>query len=297
MKRAILIVPDFHDYPVMLKNELERRGFDVSLYYDEEVHTIDRTCLEDKIDLLFVVKGRYVSKEFVESINASYKLMYQWDSILNFDYSDLRFAFDKTCTFDFNDAKELAIDYVPLFFKRENRSVIKDIDLLFVGFWKDDRFKILKQTKKQLRKAKANLKWKYSLYCPLNYYIKLLIKQKASFSSVVITTPIHPSEMNRLYQRAKCVLDINAIEQTGLTIRTYEALGNGIKLITTNENIINTEIFNENNVSILDRENPVLDLNFIKSDFDESQHEVLKKYEIGVWLDNFEYFKNLEKIS
>jgi hypothetical protein len=90
------------------------------------------------------------------------------------------------------------------------------------------------------------------------------------------------SRISTLYGSSIAVLDIEHHEQTGLTMRTLEALAGGNKLITTNQSIKDEPFFDENMILVIDRENPVLDKDFFLRPHIKLE---LEKYEIKRWLD------------
>ena len=80
---------------------------------------------------------------------------------------------------------------------------------------------------------------------------------------------------------------IEHINQNGLTIRSMEVLGAGLKLITTNKNIINEDFFSEKSIMVIDRQNIKMDSTF----FDHDQISPLdKKYTLKLWLSHILQF-------
>ena len=73
-------------------------------------------------------------------------------------------------------------------------------------------------------------------------------------------------EIINIYAKAKVVLDINHPGQKGLTMRTFESLGAGRKLITTNPEIRKYPFYNQDNICVIDRKNFVLNTNFFKTE-------------------------------
>ena len=81
-------------------------------------------------------------------------------------------------------------------------------------------------------------------------------------------------------------MDINHPLQYGLTSRCIEALGANRKLITTNENIKDYDFFNESNIRIIDRKNPIINADFFISDYIKPKKEIYEKYSLKNWLIN-----------
>ena len=83
------------------------------------------------------------------------------------------------------------------------------------------------------------------------------------------------------YSNASAVLDIEHHKQNGLTMRTLEVLGAGLKLITTNKNIRKEDFYSESNVLIIDRGMPNIDKDFLLR---RSNIPLSKKYSIESWI-------------
>lgn len=58
------------------------------------------------------------------------------------------------------------------------------------------------------------------------------------------------------------------------------------KLITTNFNIKEYDFYNENNILVIDSENPKINLAFFEKPYEEIPTEILKKYIINGWIEN-----------
>lgn len=82
------------------------------------------------------------------------------------------------------------------------------------------------------------------------------------------------------------VLDINHPRQTGLTMRTFEVLGAGCKLITTNAHIKEYPFYNTNNIFIIDRNNPHIEKAFIEKPFIPYSKEINHTYSLVGWIED-----------
>ncbi len=92
-----------------------------------------------------------------------------------------------------------------------------------------------------------------------------------------------------IVNRSNCVLDINMLNQDGLTIRTFETLASGRKLLTTNKYIKEMSFFNEQIISVFDREKLDIDLDFIKDKKELSLD--LSEFSLESWV--FKIFSKL----
>ena len=90
--------------------------------------------------------------------------------------------------------------------------------------------------------------------------------------------------VKELYQMSKVILDINHPHQTGLTMRTFEALGAGKKLITTNKSIMQYSFYNQNNIHVINRQDPVISKDFFETPFLPIADEIKYEMSISGWL-------------
>lgn len=88
-----------------------------------------------------------------------------------------------------------------------------------------------------------------------------------------------------IMHRSKAILDIQHPAQTGLTMRTIETLGIGRKLITTNTDIVNYDFYNEENILVIDRTNPVIPNSFIEHNAKEVSQQIYQKYSLNGWIE------------
>ena len=90
--------------------------------------------------------------------------------------------------------------------------------------------------------------------------------------------------MNAIYSDSRCVLDSAQAGQLGLTIRVLEALGAKKKLITTNEDIVNYDFYNEENIYVYDGKSFDFESPFFKETYKEIDKEVYEKYSLRNWI-------------
>ena len=67
-------------------------------------------------------------------------------------------------------------------------------------------------------------------------------------------------------------------------MRSIEILGLQRKLITTNKDIQNYDFYNKNNIFILDRANPVMDMDFFKAPYEKLNEKLYGKYSLENWI-------------
>jgi hypothetical protein len=80
----------------------------------------------------------------------------------------------------------------------------------------------------------------------------------------IMHAPISADEAARRFGEHAAILDIHHPGQTGLTLRTFEALASGRKLITTNPAVRDHEFFDPKRIQIIDRHAPEVDPGFLR---------------------------------
>lgn len=94
-------------------------------------------------------------------------------------------------------------------------------------------------------------------------------------------------EVKNAILHSKAILEINKNNQSGFTLRALESLFYQTKLITNNEEIINSDIYRKNNVFIIGKDDEDRLYEFINSPYDHSADELRKNYDLDRWFNNF----------
>jgi hypothetical protein len=269
--------------------------------YQKKINSYYKEILKNTIgtnyNFLFVIKGEVVPSFFLEEFkNRNPKcvfIFYTWDSFSNNpNAASVLKYFDRKFTFDSNDALLFNLDFRPLFFiddyleinKISNRII--NYNLLFLGTAHSDRYKIGNTVVNWCDEQNLVSYAYYYMPSRLVYMFKMLFDssfysfeyKKLSFKS------LSTNEIVELYKESAVILDINHPSQNGLTMRTFEALGAGKKIITTNTEIKKYPFYNENNVFVIDRENVVLYKSFFDSPFIEIDSVLREDMSISGWL-------------
>lgn len=249
--------------------------FDYVLFFNPETVTIE---------LLKALKEKQKKAKFV---------LYMWDSFSNKSHSrELMPYFDKSLTFNREDAYQYNMIFRPLFFIDKydgdcNKIPVDcDIDICFIGTIHSDRYKLLKQVEQWA--YKNELKIYFYMYFPslISYFVYKLrnIGKISVLKKDFKFIPMKSNEVFSYLARSKVIIDIQHPKQTGLTMRTIEILGMRKKLITTNTEVRNYDFYNEDNIEIIDRNNVCINRDFILNEFNNSVDNVRKKYTIESFL-------------
>jgi hypothetical protein len=296
-KNVLFVAPKFHGYSNLIKEEMGNLGAKVILKHENSIgltfrlltklglsdlyrKTFNKNLMSvlnnNVIDVLFIIRGEFVTSTFLKEVKRSYKnikvIMYQWDSVNNYDYRELIAFTDNTFSFEKTDCKKLHIQYLPLFYdgKWRNIPLISRTEVnsvLFVGALHSDRYELLLKLKDQLKDKKIITN--FYLFTPFFTFVKKLFQQKTSLKALEYITfkSISKNKLLQLYSKSAVIIDIHGSFQSGLTMRTIETLGASRKLITTNESILQEPFYREKNISIIDRNNPKIDMSIFSSDF------------------------------
>ncbi len=283
-KKVLLITPLYHGYYLKLKSAFEKEGYDVLLFseeptdifstnfylskyktikyfwkfYQKKIQEVNNRILKavHSIDLeyIVVIKGDLLTHDFYEQLKGSHPkskmILYQWDSLISYNYLDIVKYFDKIYSFDSLDSKTYEfINYLPLFYsdEYENLGLEKNInhkyDVFFLGVNHSIRLRLLQEMIKEFDKNRLNY--------TINLMTDLSQKIKMVFSSTKIKSFLTSRSFNEFsedYQGSKAILDITSPTQTGLPIRIIEAIGANKKIITTNYNIVDESFYNKDTV-------------------------------------------------
>lgn len=249
-------------------------------------------------DYLFVVSPETMDKNFVSSLKAVNPhiktILYMWDSISNKKNSDkLIPVFDRVMTFDPSDkalypeVEFLPLFYVPEFLNKAKPSSDVKYSVAFVGTVHSDRYKLVTAISKQL--IKPNQSPFLFFYCPSKFLYILKKIFTSEFNGVNISDvsfkPLSKSEVFYALSLSRVIIDIEHPSQKGLTMRTIEMLASGRKLVTTNAEVVNYDFYNESNICVVNRENPVIPETFIKSEYVPVSPDLIDNYSLSSWLD------------
>jgi hypothetical protein len=319
---TLLICPDFFGYASDIKNALERRGSKV-LWLDGERHPANplnriliskfptlvaalsgcyfsralRQIRNCQIMYILVIKGEALSVSMIWRFKRAFPnaifTLYLWDSLRHMGSSvyDKTFLFDRCFTFDPLDSKrENWLQYRPLFFAPAFyglSSKHSERDILFFGSMHTDRYLVLKKLKHSLC---GGITFKIVLYYPSRFLFRIRrlyspYMWKANINDFRFT-PYDRKEMTAMVSRSRVVVDIENANQSGFTMRTIETLGAGRKLATTNIHVTCADFFVQENIFIMDRNNPSIPRRFIDGNFTPLPTEVLYRYSLDGWLDD-----------
>lgn len=320
-RRVLYIGSPFFNYYKHIREEFESQGYIVDYYNDRPLENsflkgilklnrnildryiyqyINRILMETRsnhYDLVFIMNSKAFTDDMILLLknchNTAKFVLYMWDSINLYPHvKGILRHFDRRFSFDFDDCMTYeGMEYLPLFYYDafEKLGPISidnsDFDIISVCTAHPNRYTMIKQLFPMLQ-AKGIRIYSYMYLHKLQYYYnKISVKEfKNARSNEFKFTPLSEQDYIEMLRKSNVVFDINHNKQSGLTMRTIETIGARRKLITTNKNIMQCDLFSENNILILNDSNWEEIPEFIKRDYEPIDAEIYTKYSLRSWL-------------
>jgi hypothetical protein len=319
-KNILLLSPKFFGYELEIKHSLEMMGASVDFFdvrpgetmLDKILLRINTAFLDTKINLyyenllndidhdydyIFVIKGEGLNRSSLIRLRKRFRnakfVYYTYDSVRN--SSALRKIFDlfDSCfSFDHKDCEQIQkFRYEPLFYIEKYSNIgdseysSRKYDFSFIGTIHADRYTVISKLRDNLgSKSKSFLYF----YHPSRFIFKILSTFNKHFSRIdaseIHFRSLSSMEIAQVILESRCIVDIHHPYQVGLTIRTIEMLGAKRKLITTNKSVVDHDFFRPENIYILDRNDPKVDVSFFTLPYHDLPQEIYARYRIDSWL-------------
>lgn len=245
-------------------------------------------------DLVIVIRGEFISPESIISMKRKFNkarfVMYQWDFEANLPllHSQIPY-FDVIYSFDKADCETFGFKHKALFFNtlhEQASSASKKYLFNFVGTDHSDRNKVIKDF---IEINDIDLDEFYlHLFRPKKSILLNILKSPKFLLnrdfSLYKHFPLDENKTIKSMAESEIIIDITQPDQTGLTMRTIEALGLKRKLITTNKDIVNYDFYHPNNIYIIERDSLKIPESFITCDYIELDRNIYDKYHIDNWV-------------
>lgn len=322
-KKILFICPRFFGYELEIERELTQLGATVDFFDERPFNSsiakiLNRLNLKLAInrkiknyyssildstdkknyDFLFVISPETMTPEFLIDLRDRQKniktILYLWDSIKNKKNAfSLIEHFDKVITFDESDMLlSDRIDFLPLFYinaydrkgKEKNKFIY---NVAFIGTAHSGRYSIVNEIIKQID---DNSDFKNFIFFFSPSKILFLLKKiftneldGISFNDISFKS-MTSRDMIAILDDTHIIIDIEHPNQNGLTMRTIEMLGMQKKIITTNASVKKYDFYNSQNIYIVDRKKPSIDVGFLQSDYEPVNESIREKYSLPLWL-------------
>ena len=318
-KNILLLSPCFFGYEKEIQKNLENRGAVVS-YHPVNPSAQYRTVLEclkrffiptnwmikkfeDKVynkisqtryDYIIVICGWAVTSRLTHLMRESLlkkdgkMILYYWDSMDRLKDDKRRWCdFDAIYTFDMIDARKYSdkVELLPLFYCDKywnDEESNHEFDGMIIGSFRLDRLDYVRK----LRRNNPILNigsYLYSAKWEILFHKAFRKKYRDIKMSELNYDKLSFDQVIDLYKRSKAVIDIPAVHQNGLTIRTFETMAMHKKLITSNKNIIECDFYHPDNIYVVDKDYELPTKDWFEKPF-SAPDDIIKKYSLTEWL-------------
>jgi hypothetical protein len=312
-KKVLFIGIGFYDYEDAIRKKIQDFGATVYYFTDKSIweryrllkiiakifffndsnfpnshfNSILKKIEGEHFDYVFVIKGDRLTEGFVSKLKSKLSsaefILYQWDSLVRipsvlklFPYFNKIFSFDRVDCL--NDER---LVFRPLFYRDEcvGYDSFETFDISFIGLLHSERYSYIDAISQWANQNHLNVflylttGWKIYLTNFFNHKLKFLHINRLSYKKVA-----------SIIAASKSVLDISHPLQSGLTMRTIEAIGLRKKIITTNSDIVNYDFYNESNVTIFNGDCKNINLNFINLNNFKVDDAVMSRYTLSSWV-------------
>lgn len=266
---------------IFLKDKSYKR--ELARKYDSEKIMIILNNQKHFFDFALTIRPDKFSESILKKIKeiSKFSIAYQWDGLSRFpEVTNTINLFDKFYVFDKNDLALFPnkLHYSTNFYFDSFDFISNskpEFDIFFVGSY-DSRIDDLIIICEKLIKLKLKL----------NILIATSPKEHLKKYSYInfLNKPLTYIQNIELLAKSKIVIDLGHKNlHTGLSFRTFEAIGYEKKLITTNKIVKNFDFYNPQNIFVLD--NNLNDLeNFINKPFEKLNDKIKGKYSFSNWI-------------
>lgn len=227
-------------------------------------------------------------KNFIHSITRKCKsgsVSYQFDGLSRYPLIYERISlFDRFYVFDPKDVKNTEYPLLPstnFYFEHTiNKDAKIEYDFYYIGAHHESRYSMVSSFASYIEK----MGWSssFSIF-PLDIHGNP--KKYYPNENIHILENIIPfTENTKFSQKAKILVDFVISEHSGLSFRTFEALGYRKKLITTNPDIIHYDFYHPNNIFVWDGNNFDGIKDFINLPYYELPKDIYNKYSFKNWI-------------
>ena len=298
MKKILFLSMKFFGYENTICKCISNLGYDCELIYSEPKYTFFDSLIKKFDRKRFLkVTDNYIKKKISSIHRCDYLIVkfspnlslrsiwffkekfpkvkiiyYIWDSVDNFpNVVNIAKCCDKVYSFDRKDCRDYGYSFLPLFYTptKECHNIKKyDYSMIFSIYpQKIDNYRLLNSVIPSHRIGFRHLFVQKSKY----YYYKVISDKFRTLSkNDVCFTSLPRQRVYEVFNASKVTIDCPLANQRGLTMRTFEALSLGIKIVTTNKDIVNYDFYNPQNIIIVEDENSLIPEDFFDTPFDSS---------------------------
>lgn len=317
-QRILFIAPRFFGYEREIADAMRARGARVDWLadrpYDSPIMTattrfVPRAVLPfadrlyqsriealapPRYDHILVLNGQTVSRTFLRRLRRDFPTasltLYMWDSVENRGRVVENFSlFDRISSFDPSTVDRYGAQLRPLFYTRTSTPLSPgagQFDASFVGTAHSDRYAVISRLRgnldPQLRTfwfLYLQARWLFRVYQTTSPGMRRAKPDEFSFA------PLGKDRLKDVFEQSIAIVDVEHPRQRGLTMRTFETMGLNRKLITTNAQVKGYDFYDPDNILVIDRNDPTVDIDFFRRPYRSLPDDVFKRYSIDGWID------------
>lgn len=277
-------------------------------YLSKELRKIN----DIRFDLLFSINGQllcpYLFKKLKHKNPSLISILYLWDAFSKFSFIKEMKLFDKVYTFDKADSLKFGIEYKPNFYiaSYKKKSKVQDFDVFFAGKFNTYRFAVVEEIINEAKKV--SLKFFIKIYPSykifphnrivylalnsINFKISWVINYLRNFEAIegllnkeyIISESLGHQDLQQILLSSNVILDMPYQGQSGYTHLLIEALANGKKVLTTNQNILRESFYNSDQIHITKDFNLTDELEWIREKKVFKTDKYFQDLELPLWL-------------
>lgn len=264
-------------YKIVLKKKIKEIKFNSFIL--EKIEEIK------DFDYIFCIRADKFSEEIFSKLKLKNKkmILHHWDSF-SFISEQKKYLkyFDKISSFDKKECYENKMKFIPNFYlkdKIEKANKQRNEYEFFTVMKYDKRFFILEKLAIELYRNKINYK-----------FIVITNENIKSEYIEIRKNKISLEENYEYLSKSNGIVEIGHTKelsekyQGGASFRIADAIGNKKKIITNYKFIKEYDIYNPNNIYVIDSNNLKLDLNFIKSKYESYEELIYRNYSGEAWI-------------
>ena len=179
--------------------------------------------------------------------------LYNWDSIANHDYLGRADLFDTVQTFDAGDAAKHGFTYLPLFASRQFQGVPNRVDnprsIYFVGnIVNPNRYRALDAFRAFCSRQGID----FRLYMACTPVVRSWLRREKISPRGLSRGAIAPDKFRAMLETSNAVFDFANHAQTGYTMRIFENLCAGKKIVTNNRRIVRETFYSPDRILVVE---------------------------------------------
>lgn len=281
------------------KTFLKDKNFKKTLKYNNHKAELEKqlSLIEDKADYALLIRPDIYPLEFIRKIKEKVGKMYgyHWDGLSMYPLTrDVIPYFDSFYVFDpsdyphpeFKNVKPTTSFYIDNL--KENKS--PENDIYYIGFMMKKRLPGILNFIKRIENL--NLKLDINLLTKDLDNARKISKKIQFFSE-----PKTYFENMEMMLNSKVILDFLDSSHNGLSLRTFEALGYGKKLVTNNSSIKYYDFYNPANIFVWDSKNLDGIEEFLQIPYQNPEESIVKKYGFSNWINYILEIEPHQKIN